>query len=46
MRPYGYCVSNGYLGLVEDGTCILFPTELEYLEYLEDLNSSRQKPFL
>lgn len=37
-KPKGYLVSCGYLGYVGD-TTILFPTELEYLEYLEDHKS-------
>lgn len=31
----GYCVENGYMGLV-DGRYMLFASEGEYREYLED----------
>lgn len=33
--PYGYCVNNGYFGLV-DGNYILFATEDEYYDYLKE----------
>lgn len=33
--PYGYCVSNGYFGMV-NGKYILFATEDEYYEYLKE----------
>lgn len=32
---YGYVVDSGYMGLV-DGEFMLFATEEEYKEYLED----------
>ena len=31
----GYVTSNGYMGLVE-GVYLLFASEKDYLEYLED----------
>lgn len=34
--PYGYVVPYGYMGLVGDGTYILFSTEAEYYEYLSE----------
>lgn len=35
---YGYTVSCGYRGLV-NGEWMLFPTEAEYREYMEELTS-------
>ncbi len=32
----GYNTANGYMGFVE-GTYILFVSEAEYLEYMEDI---------
>lgn len=37
MKPYGYPVSSGYFGMLKDGTWRLFPTENEYLEYIEEV---------
>ena len=37
MTEYGYYTNSGYLGLIEDGTMILFPTEQEYKEYLKEV---------
>ena len=34
---HGYIVSSGYKGLV-NGEWMLFPTEAEYYEYVNDLN--------
>lgn len=35
MRPYGYLIDCGYKGLTKNGW-MLFTTEQEYIEYLED----------
>lgn len=36
QEPYGYPVSNGYLGWVERiGDFMLFSTETDYLDYIE-----------
>ena len=35
MEAYGYIVDSGYMGLV-DGKYILFATEQEYLEYINE----------
>lgn len=34
MEPYGYYVGSGYLGRIENGTYILFPTESDYIEWI------------
>lgn len=34
--PYGYNVSSGYMGLVGEDEYVLFPTENEYFEYLNE----------
>ena len=37
QKPYGYPVSSGYLGWVEDlGRWVLFSTEAEYVEYISN----------
>jgi hypothetical protein len=33
---YGYTVPYGYMGMVE-GRWMLFPTDMEYYEYMEEL---------
>jgi len=35
---YGYFVSSGYRGFV-NGTWMLFPTEAEYYEYMNELEN-------
>lgn len=32
----GYPVPAGYMGILKDGTKMLFPTEGEYVEYMEE----------
>lgn len=34
---YGYVVPYGYMGMVEEGRWMLFPTDMEYYEYMEEL---------
>lgn len=35
-EPKGYPVPAGYIGILEDGTKMLFPTEDEYLERINE----------
>ena len=39
---YGYHVSNGYKGRLEDGSFMLFPTEQEYVEYFKEVQNDRK----
>lgn len=39
--PYGYLTDVGYFGLVDD-RYILFATEGEYYEYLEDCKNNNE----
>ncbi len=39
---YGYITTNGYYGMV-DGKYILFATEEEYFEFLEERNNEDDK---
>lgn len=32
----GYFTSNGYIGFLPDGSCMVFPTQSEYEEFLRD----------
>lgn len=36
MEPYGYLVSDGYMGRVSELCWILFDTEQEYLDYIRE----------
>ena len=36
----GYPVPAGYIGILEDGTKMLFPTEEEYVEHMKEKEAS------
>lgn len=33
-KPYGYPVSSGYMGLINNNVWMLFATEDDYIEYI------------
>lgn len=37
VKPYGYLIDSGYKGWIGN-RFILFPTEVEYLEYIREFN--------
>ena len=36
FTPKGYYTSQGYTGFLPDGSRMAFPTQDEYLDYIED----------
>ena len=36
FTPKGYFTSDGYVGFLPDGSRLVFPTNDEYLEYVEE----------
>ena len=36
FTPKGYYTSQGYTGFLPDGSRMAFPTQAEYLDYVED----------
>lgn len=46
MKPKGFNVNGGYMGMLPNGRYQLFDTEKEYLNYIkeEEDNERRKKP--
>ena len=40
FRPKGYSTPQGYAGFLPDGRRMLFPTQDEYMDYLEELRAA------
>ena len=38
--PKGYYTSQGYTGFLPDGSRMAFPTQEEYIDYVEELHSA------
>lgn len=38
--PRGYYTSQGYTGFLPDGSRMAFPTQEEYIDYVEELHSA------
>jgi len=37
--PKGFYTSQGYTGFLPDGSRMVFPTQDEYIDYVEELNA-------
>ena len=40
MKPKGFIVPGGYMGLMPNGKYQIFDTEKEYTDYIEEKNSN------
>lgn len=40
FSPKGFYIGSSYVGFLPDGSKLLFPTEEEYIEYVEELNDN------